>query len=193
MWQVKQAIAQGFVDYQQYVRVCGVTFVEQHDATINAPLNKLRGNVQLFVNEALSNGLLHLPHNRSQPLVKVHEDTVFICAANTWGSGPDREYVGRARLDTAFLDRFCHGKVFIDYDKNLERALSGDDELCNVYHTMRKNVRNAKIRRPVSTRAILQATNLRQNLKWSIKQCVHQFQIDWTKDEKEAGLKDILL
>src|SRR5690606_18485555 len=61
-------------------------------------------NVMLVVNSALAIGHMPLPNRTDAPSATRHDDTVIICAANTWGTGADRQYVGRNQLDAAFLD-----------------------------------------------------------------------------------------
>ena len=57
--------------------------------------------------------------------VKRHDDFVIVAAANTFGNGANRRYVGRAQLDGATLDRF--GFIAMDYDEKLETAISLND------------------------------------------------------------------
>jgi len=47
------------------------------------------------------------------------ENARFVASANTFGTGPDRVYVGRNQLDGATLDRFL--TIEVDYDESLER------------------------------------------------------------------------
>ena len=49
----------------------------------------------------------------------------FIACANTYGLGGTADYVGRSRIDAAFLSRFV--KLAWDYDAALEIALSGNE------------------------------------------------------------------
>lgn len=80
-----------------------------------------RGNagVLTFLNAALSNGYCAFP----DAVVKRHPDFIAGAAANTWGRGADRQYVGATQLDAATLDRF----VFLewDIDEAFEAALVG--------------------------------------------------------------------
>lgn len=55
-------------------------------------------------------------------MIDRHPDFVCICAANTFGRGADRLYVGRNQLDAATLDRFAN--LVFDYDENLEREIA---------------------------------------------------------------------
>lgn len=56
----------------------------------------------LAFNAALANGYCDFPDG----MVKRHRDFHCIAAANTYGLGADRQYVGRNQLDAASLDRF---------------------------------------------------------------------------------------
>lgn len=80
-------------------------------------------NATLALNAALANGMASFPDG----LVKRHPDCVIIAAGNTWGTGATADYVGRAKIDAAFLSRFpvC---IAWDYDLALEVALSGNEQ-----------------------------------------------------------------
>lgn len=75
-------------------------------------------NVLIQVNAALSNGLCAFP----DAMIKKHKDFVFIASANTYGTGMNRQYVGRNQLDAATLDRFTI--VDWDIDNQLEEHLA---------------------------------------------------------------------
>lgn len=71
------------------------------------------------MNTMLANDYASFPHG----VFKKHADFVLIASGNTYGRGADRQYVGRAQLDSATLNRF-----FIldwDYDGGIEDALLG--------------------------------------------------------------------
>jgi hypothetical protein len=69
-------------------------------------------------NTALANGKCDFP-GHTEP-VQMHPDFRCIAAANTFGLGASRVYVGRNQLDAATLDRFII--IGIDYDTALEMA-----------------------------------------------------------------------
>lgn len=71
-------------------------------------------NVLIQVNAALSNGQAAFPDK----MVKMHKDFIFVATANTYGTGMDRQYVGRNQLDAATLDRFT--LIDWDIDEDLE-------------------------------------------------------------------------
>lgn len=98
--------------YQGYTRPSVYLFDECDGCADNSPL--------LAVNGALSNGLAAFANG----MQKRHPDSLIIAAANTWGLGATADYVGRAKIDGAFLDRFAI-KIFWDYDADLEVTLYG--------------------------------------------------------------------
>jgi MoxR-like ATPase len=50
-----------------------------------------------------------------------HADCRLVATANTWGTGPNTEYVGANRLDAATINRYV--RVLIPYDEDHERAI----------------------------------------------------------------------
>jgi cobaltochelatase CobS len=97
--------------------------------------------------------------------VKRHPDFVIIAAANTFGNGADAQYVGRAQLDAATLDRFSF--IAMDYDERLELAISSNDEWTRHVQAFRRAVRELKIRAVVSPRASIKGGKLLSaGLKW---------------------------
>lgn len=84
-------------------------------------------------------------------MIKRHPDFVPIAAANTFGRGADRQYVGREQLDAATLDRFA--VVVVDYDEDLEAACSCNRAWTNHVQKIRAAVETEKVRHVVSPRA----------------------------------------
>ena len=70
-----------------------------------------------ILNSALANGHGEFPDSR----VPRHEMARFIASANTIGRGATSEYVGRAPIDAATIDRFAF--IPMDTDEYLEEAL----------------------------------------------------------------------
>ncbi len=119
----------GFVDgngryhstpFRQAYENGGAYLFDEVDASDNAAL--------LALNAALANG--HGTFPDSPVAVKRHADFVCICTANTWGLGGTADYVGRARLDAAFLNRFPF-KIDWQYDERLERHIAKNDSWCD--------------------------------------------------------------
>jgi len=116
------------------------------------------GGVLTAVNAALAGSLCAFPDG----MVQKHKDFVCIAAGNTYGSGADRQYVGRNQLDAATLDRFD----FIDfpYDTALEQAIvasfEGSVEWVQFVQTVRTAVAELKVRHVVSPRASINGAKL---------------------------------
>jgi MoxR-like ATPase len=112
-------------------------------------------NLLLVLNSAIANGFVTvhgLLANGGQARVERHPDTVIMAAANTWGAGADTQYVGRAALDAATLDRFH--RMYVDYCTTIEEAMGPASIVARV-HIIRAKARAAKLRQVVSTRMII--------------------------------------
>jgi cobaltochelatase CobS len=115
------------------------------------------GNPGVFtlINGALANGHMAFPDG----MVKRHPDFRCMAAANTYGRGPDRMYVGRQAMDAATLDRFA--VVTVDIDNALELAICQAWGLPDVTVTrvlayirhLRRKASDAKLAVVVSPRA----------------------------------------
>jgi hypothetical protein len=113
-------------------------------------------NATLSINAPLANGYVMLPNGEMHDR---HPDCIIISCTNTWGTGPTAEYVGRNKLDNAFLDRFGV-KLDWKYDTALERMVAGNDEVVDVIQTARMNARRAGIKVPISPRASIDVAKL---------------------------------
>lgn len=141
-------------------------------------------NVMLVINAALANGHMPLPNRTDAPAATRHADCVVICAANTWGTGADRQYVGRNQLDAAFLDRFVGATVEVDYDRDLESGLIGDANVCARVWTIRDKVSELKLRRVVGTRFLISVARLVKVAGETIDQALTACTTGWTSDER---------
>lgn len=147
-------------------------------------------NTMLTINSALANGMLSVPNRVQKPLAKRSEDFICLCAANTWGFGSN-DYAGRNILDQAFLDRFVMSRFFVSYDEDLEREISADfPEVAVIVWAMRANAVNNKIRRVVSTRAIVSGVRMLKSGK-TVRQFVDRFTTGWTEEEKKKLLNGV--
>jgi MoxR-like ATPase len=105
-------------------------------------------NVLVALNSALSGAPeIFFPDG----LVKRHKDFRCIAAANTWGYGADRQYVGRNQLDAATLNRFL--QVTFDYDEELETAIAGNARWSRRVQALRKSAFAQKSRVMITPRA----------------------------------------
>jgi cobaltochelatase CobS len=109
----------------------------------------------LAFNAALSNNYCDFPDG----CFEKHPDFRCMAAANTWGFGATHDYVGRAKLDEAFRNRFA--MLGWDTDEALERHLAlneiNDKDLGGRWVThvqqCRANAARAGIRCVISPRA----------------------------------------
>ncbi len=95
-WKVKEAVEGGW----------GIGFDEFDNVSAE-------GGVAF--NTVISNKVMSFP---MVGLVTKHDDTVMMAAGNTFGRGADSQYVGRAQLDGATLDRL----VYCPWDTDWEHA-----------------------------------------------------------------------
>lgn len=119
--------------------------------------------------QALANGHYAFPDR----MVERHKDFVCVATANTWGRGATAEYVGRTRIDAAFLDRFAV-KLEWNTDESLETALVGDDTDARSWvafvQKVRAGVRKEGIKMLVTQRASLGGAAMLAN-GFTRKQC----------------------
>lgn len=108
----------------------------------------------LAFNAALSNGHADFPDGT----VQMHKDFRCLAAANTYGRGADRVYVGRSQLDGASLDRFI--LIDLDYDEKLEKTLTGNDDWADYVQRVRAVIEKQSIRHIVSPRASIAGAKL---------------------------------
>jgi MoxR-like ATPases len=87
-----------------------------------------------MLNAATANGHCSFPDNPKG--VQKHADFRCVAAANTWGNGASRQYVGRNQMDAATLKRFV--KVAWNYDEALERKLCAVPDWCEYVQSLRK-------------------------------------------------------
>jgi MoxR-like ATPase len=157
----------------------GVFLVDEADA--------MDANVLLSINAAIANGYMPLPKRTAKPRAMKHPKFVILFAANTWGRGADRMYVGRNKMDAATLDRFIGGTVPVDYCEAIERRLCPDAELFDTLMGWRKKIMEAWMQRILSTRFVSWA------YRWKNKGIVYaakKFTRDqgWTREEMQKVL-----
>lgn len=161
--------------FVQTYREGGVILIDEMDAA--------DPNLLLVLNTALSNGGMYVEARAASGLdvyVPRHPDTVIIAAANTFGHGADVQYVGRAPLDAATLDRYY--RLPMDYDRDLEESL-GDAEIVAWVRDIREKATKAQLRRVVSTRAILRV-QAAVNAGLSLAEAKADELASWKADER---------
>jgi cobaltochelatase CobS len=104
-------------------------------------------SVTLSLNAALANGYASFPDG----MIARHPDCIIIGGANTHGTGATAEYVGRNRLDSAFLSRFPV-RIQWDPDPALEVAISGNPEFARRVQAARERARSAGLKHLIDAR-----------------------------------------
>lgn len=122
-------------------RTGGLILLDELDAGSNEAL--------LALNAALANGVMCLP---SGEIIRAHADFKCIGSANTFGAGATAEYVGRTRIDAAFLQRFG-ARLTWGYDEALERAISGNEGFARRVQKARANAKAHGIKVLITPRA----------------------------------------
>ena len=140
-------------------------------------------NVLLLINAALANGKMSVPNRTEKPYAIRHKDFICVAAANTVGTGADRLYSGRNKLDAATLDRFQIGKVFMDYSADVEVQLCPDDELRSNLLKYRKAINENRLERAMSTRFMRDAYKMKTDFGWDQTQIDLAFFSGWREDE----------
>lgn len=145
-------------------------------------------NLLVSVNAAIANRQLALPFASVEP-VQRHDSSILIAAANTFGHGADRQYVGRNQLDASTLDRFKMGTVAMDYDRNVESAIAealaggAAGGLLDWAWMVRGAIRANRMRRVMSTRNIEDASKLLA-VGLDLSYVKRAYLEDWTVDER---------
>ena len=147
----------GFVDasgkyhatpFTRAFRNGGLVLLDELDAGSNEAL--------LALNAALSNNVMCLPDGS---VVWRHKDFHCVGGANTHGQGATAEYVGRTKIDAAFLQRFG-AKLDWHYDETLERAVAGNDAWVTRVQQARKQAAAAGIKVLITPRASIDGSKL---------------------------------
>lgn len=141
-------------------------------------------NVLIFMNQALANDGFHLPQRYENPKVKKHKDFVAVAAANTYGIGADAMYTARNQLDAATLDRFRVGIVDVDYSAAVEEKLV-DENVLAWGREVRKVIADKSLRRVMSTRLMIDATDMKRKCGWSLEQIESSYFSDWSPEERK--------
>jgi len=108
---------------------------------------------------------------------------VAIAAGNTFGGGADAIYHSANALDGSTLDRFRMGTIGVDYSTTVEEELV-EPSILQWGRKVRSVIREHKLRRIMSTRVMLDATDMMRNQDWDIEQIQETYFGDWSPEEK---------
>jgi len=110
-------------------------------------IDSANSSVFTCINQATSSDICSFPDG----MTIRHKDFICLAAANTYGRGADRIYVGRNQLDGATLDRFSI--IEWEIDEKLELRISSNNNWTKKVQKIRKIILQEKIRHLVSPRA----------------------------------------
>jgi len=117
--QTTQSALFGYMDANgQYVATEFRRRYEQGGVFLFDEIDRGNPGVLTALNQAIENGTCAFP----DAMIPKHPNFVAIAAANTYGTGASREYVGALQLDAATLDRFV--MLAWDYDEALETDIA---------------------------------------------------------------------
>lgn len=138
----------------------GIMFIDEIDNSNPSAL--------LAINSAIGTGNNHYMAFPDGEFYKAHPDFRIVAAANTFGTGADAIYCGRQAIDGASLNRFC--PIIIDYDREIEKKVTNNSEILELYWNVREIINKNGIRHVVSTRNIINATDLMNSKAFSIEE-----------------------
>lgn len=142
-----------------------------------------------ILNAALDNGGWHIPLRHRNPVFTRHEEFYLCMAANTWGHGADRQYVGANQLDERTLSRVRSGQIRCDYDPVLETDLYGNHKAGAAESLVFGHRLRARLRalggqvRDVSTRDI--ESRYKMLDQFSVSEAWYSQCADWSETECE--------
>lgn len=152
----------------------GVYLFDEVDASLPGAL--------LAFNAAMANGHCDFPDG----CIERHKDFRAIAAANTYGYGANADYVGRNRMDGAFLDRFVMQGWEID--EVLERSIAGNDKWVTYVQDVRKRVSSKGLKVIISPRASIHGAKLlAAGVSW--EECQTSCLRRGMTDEQWAGVR----
>jgi cobaltochelatase CobS len=148
----------------QYVSTPFMTAYESGGLFLLDEIDAADSSVLLCINSAIANGKVQLAIRPEKPLATMHEQFRIIAAANTFGRGADRLYVGRNQLDESTMSRFRAGVTPIGYSRELETQLwtarGHKLEDLRVLWKWRDAIEANQLERILCTRFILDAADL---------------------------------
>lgn len=110
----------------------------------------------LALNAPLANKIMSLPNGE---IIEAHANFRCIGAANTWGAGATGDYVGAAKIDAAFLQRFG-ARLAWDYDTTLETAICGNEHWALRVQNARAKARAAGLKVLITPQASISGAAL---------------------------------
>lgn len=166
-----------------YVMSVFIDIYEKGGVFLFDEMDNSDANMLVFLNQALAQDHFFLPQRYKKSKVKKHKDFIAVGAANTFGDGADNMYHGRIALDKATLDRFRLGTIFMDYSPAVEEKLV-DPEILDWGRMVRKKIADHKLTKLMSTRVMIDGSDLKEQCDWSIEDIELGYFADWSREEK---------
>lgn len=161
-----------------------ITLYEEGGVFLIDEIDASDPNVLVFINQALANDHFFLPQRHEKPKVVKHKDFIAIGAANTFGTGADAIYTARQALDEATRDRFRIGTVLMNYSPAVEEKLI-NPEVLEWGRNVRKVINRHKLRKILSTRLMIDATDMITQQDWTMADVKRAYFTDWTAEERQ--------
>jgi hypothetical protein len=131
-------------------------YYQQSSIIVLDEFTSLDPAVASVANRALANNNIET----TTGIINRDPDCVIIATSNTFGDGPDRQYVANNQLDGATKDRFVGAVVNVDYDSEFEKQY--DQEVVYFVGYIRKIITQNKLRKIASTRMVQAGHNLKK-------------------------------
>lgn len=164
-----------------YVSAPAVERYEQGGVLLVDEIDTGDANMLCILSAVLDNGGWNIPIRHGQPQLVKHKDFVVVAAANTFGHGADRLFVGANKLDERTLSRLRMGQIACDYDEALEQEMF-DATVVEFGHRLRTRCRAiAEFGHDVSTRDIESAQLLLA--QFTPDEAWYGYFSDWDIDE----------
>lgn len=167
----------------EYIPSEFVDFYENGGVYLLDELDAADPNVMLLINAALANGWITVSNRHKKVRAEIHPDFVCIAAGNTIGTGADRMYSARNKLDASTMDRFSIGKVYMDYDHRLEEQICPDQELLLTLWSYREKIQQNRMERAMSTRFIRDAYRMKTEFGYTQEDIDTAYFLGFREDE----------
>jgi cobaltochelatase CobS len=165
----------------EYVYSMFTTAYEEGGLVLVDDIDLANANMLGILNAVLDKGDWFVPLRHENPRFEQHDKFYIMAAANTWGHGADRRFVGANVLDERTLSRFRLGQIRCDYDPELEKQLYSPC-VTDWGHRIRNRCRAIEgWTRDVSTRDIETAHHLQQAM--TPAETWYGYFADWSDDE----------
>jgi energy-coupling factor transporter ATP-binding protein EcfA2 len=179
----------GFANLNGYITSQFLDFYENGGVFLVDEYDAMSPSIAVVLNAAFDRtGQISVPNRQGSPIAKKHKDFYCILAGNTWGSG-SVEYQGREMQDMAFLDRFKLCRIFINYDENIEKSISGNHY--EWFIKIREFIDNHVDGEKFSTRSIHDAAVLMFN-NFSKAEVLNMISSHWDKELQNKLLRHLV-